>query len=486
MNILIIYIALILVFLIFMIASLNTKLPASLESEGIMKICYRMSAFFIRFFEKRFKSIKGYRVKKDLKILNFKNDMTEYEDEYYIKKLGLSLLVIMVALTFSMLSYISVRMETTVKEGGYIERNSYGEGEKELNLTATFEGGGNERFDIILDEQKYTKKELDNMIPEFEKKLLISILGDNVTPDHIDSSLNLIKKLEGYPFEVEWDITDYKIINSDGSLVYEEIPDEGCTASVTAIITYNENRYENTYIFILYPRILTQSDKRVQDISEEIEKANTELETEKEIQLPQSYGNLKIHWATTVKDSSFMLFCLGVIASILVYISKDNELHQKILDREKELMADYPKFVSQLVLYMGAGMTVRNVFVKLSREYAKEIKKGASKRYLYEEISKSCNQLESGASESEVYEQLGIRCALQPYTRLCTLLNQNLKKGNSELLSILQEESEKAFRERMDRARKLGEEAGTKLLMPMVMMLLVIMVIIMIPAYLSF
>ena len=40
--------------------------------------------------------------------------------------------------------------------------------------------------------------------------------------------------------------------------------------------------------------------------------------------------------------------------------------------------------------------------------------------------------------------------------------------------------------ERKGLAKKLGEEAGTKLLLPMMMMLCIVMVIIMIPAYFSF
>ena len=39
---------------------------------------------------------------------------------------------------------------------------------------------------------------------------------------------------------------------------------------------------------------------------------------------------------------------------------------------------------------------------------------------------------------------------------------------------------------RKDTARKLGEEAGTKLLVPMIMMLIVVMMMITIPAYLGF
>ena len=47
------------------------------------------------------------------------------------------------------------------------------------------------------------------------------------------------------------------------------------------------------------------------------------------------------------------------------------------------------------------------------------------------------------------------------------------------------QEAEEAFEERKSMARKLGEEAGTKMLFPMMMMFGIIIVIIMIPAFLS-
>ena len=87
--------------------------------------------------------------------------------------------------------------------------------------------------------------------------------------------------------------------------------------------------------------------------------------------------------------------------------------------------------------------------------------------------------------EGEAYERLGKRTGLREYIRLCTLLTQNLKKGNAALLSRLQEEAQGASAERLQRSRKMSEEAGTKLLLPMIMMLVVVMVMIMLPAFSS-
>ena len=49
--------------------------------------------------------------------------------------------------------------------------------------------------------------------------------------------------------------------------------------------------------------------------------------------------------------------------------------------------------------------------------------------------------------------------------------------------SRLKTEADMAMKEKILRARKTGEEAQTKLLVPMIMMLAVVMVMIMIPAF---
>ena len=52
--------------------------------------------------------------------------------------------------------------------------------------------------------------------------------------------------------------------------------------------------------------------------------------------------------------------------------------------------------------------------------------------------------------------------------------------------SMLKIETQDAFEERKNQAKRYGEEAGTKLLIPMIMILLVVMVIIMYPALVNF
>ena len=108
------------------------------------------------------------------------------------------------------------------------------------------------------------------------------------------------------------------------------------------------------------------------------------------------------------------------------------------------------------------------------------------RRWLYEEVLLVYNELDSGIPEADAYMHFGRRCHLRQYTKLCTLLVQNLRRGNDTLLQVLQEEAESSFEERKNLAREMGEEAGTRLLFPMMIMLGITMLIIIVPAYFSF
>lgn len=107
------------------------------------------------------------------------------------------------------------------------------------------------------------------------------------------------------------------------------------------------------------------------------------------------------------------------------------------------------------------------------------------KRYAYEEMIQTCHEMDSGVTESESYENFGRRCDVQVYIRLGALLSQNLRKGTKGLTELLKLESIQAFEERKAQAKRLGEEAGTKLLLPMFLMLAVVLVIVIVPAFLT-
>ena len=98
----------------------------------------------------------------------------------------------------------------------------------------------------------------------------------------------------------------------------------------------------------------------------------------------------------------------------------------------------------------------------------------------------TCHEMDSGVAELEAYRRFGERCGQMKYKTFSTILIQNLQKGGHRMADLLEKEALEAWDERKRKARVMGETAATKLLVPMIMMLAVVMAIIMIPAFLSF
>ncbi|MBQ8971216.1 MAG: hypothetical protein IJ073_07910, partial [Lachnospiraceae bacterium] len=104
----------------------------------------------------------------------------------------------------------------------------------------------------------------------------------------------------------------------------------------------------------------------------------------------------------------------------------------------------------------------------------------------YEEMLLTRAKMEEGVGEIAAYEDLARRLKHPKYRQLVNLMEQAVSKGKSDISLTLSKELQKAFAERKNHAKELGEEAGTKLLLPMFLMLLVVIIVIMIPAFLAF
>lgn len=101
-------------------------------------------------------------------------------------------------------------------------------------------------------------------------------------------------------------------------------------------------------------------------------------------------------------------------------------------------------------------------------------------------MERTLNKIKSGASEIGSYAEFGSRCHIQSYLKLGSLLEQNMRKGSKNLQDALYYEVQDAFYSHKAETLKLGEKAGTKMLLPMILIFLVIMLVILAPAFLSF
>lgn len=421
---------------------------------------------------------------KNLKLLHPSRPEKAQVKEFYIRQYSLALLIIFVGNILSLCVAVSSHMERNVQEGNYINRKGYGQGNTEIALLAKVEGEDAKSVVYSVDEQKYTEEEIGRLHQEAAEKLPNIILGKNKDLNAVTENLNLVTKIKGYPFNIEWESDRYSLIHTDGSVSNKELK-EAEVVMLRAYLRYDGMEFEEIFPVQIQPAVLTAEELLMQSIENALEEQNQTDRTSSVMILPDYIESKNVAWKEVIKDNSGYFFLLICVAAVLIFFSGRKDVEKDLEKRKKELLLDYPEVVNKLALYMGAGMTIRRAFGKMGEDYKRK-DDDDKRRYVYEEILLLVNELQSGISETEAYAHLGKRCQLQQYMKLSALLSQNLRKGSNDLLMLLRQEAAGAFEERKNTARRLGEEAGTKLLMPMMMMLCIVMVIIMFPAFCSF
>ena len=94
-------------------------------------------------------------------------------------------------------------------------------------------------------------------------------------------------------------------------------------------------------------------------------------------------------------------------------------------------------------------------------------------------------KMNSGISEAVAIAEFGDRCGIHCYIKFANIIEQNLRRGSKDMVYALKSEVNSAVNARKNNVLKEGSEISTKLLGPMVIMLIISIVIIMVPAFLS-
>ena len=229
---------------------------------------------------------------------------------------------------------------------------------------------------------------------------------------------------------------------------------------------------------------LSQEQEQRMSIEEEIRRYNDEKQDDEWYYLPAQWEGKSLSWERPADTSGSLLAAMFFVAAASVLVLKGREKQQDQIRRQEALLMDYPELVMKFTMLVQAGMTVRKTFQKMAADYQRQ--KPSVPRPAYEEILTVCHEMDGGVSESEAYYRFGERCGQIKYKTFATLLEQNLHKGSRQLVQLLEKESLQAWEDRKRKARVLGEAAATKLLLPMILMMGVVMALVMVPAVLSF
>ena len=371
--------------------------------------------------------------------------------------------------------------ESDTAAKGYLVRNEYGSNGAEAELTVTLDG---EKQDVELPvaARRMDRRELRKVLADRAGKLEKMILGD-MDAGHVDRDLTRPEKAGNPSVKISWDTSNAALMDWEG-ILGPEVPPEGAEVKLTATLSIEEEEVVKEIKLKVYPRPMNDVEKLQQEVRDAVQETNDE--TEETVHLPENVGGKKAVWSQRQGNTGMILLLFGFLIAALYAYSKVRAGEKEAEKRDEEMLIDYPNIVSKLVLLLTAGMSLRKAFARIRTDYRDTLRHGAPKRAGYEEIVRMSLEMEHGVSELVAYENMGKRCRVNVYRTFSTLLVQNLTKGGDEMAAILSREAQEAYEDRKKRARILGEEAGTKLLLPMLLMLAIVMAILMIPAFFAF
>ena len=332
--------------------------------------------------------------------------------------------------------------------------------------------------------RQFSKEERDRLTEQVEQYLQRQLPGENSSLDNVNHDLCLPESIPDTGIEIRWTV-DGAYLSESGELTYTTLPEEGVETELMAKASWKN--WNGTFYFPIHltAKQYTQEELTIRRVEKILQRTESEQGEQKEVTLPTQIGDVRLSYAMEEagKDFTLVYFVLGCLLFLPVLWRQQQK--KELAAREEQLLDDHPGLVNKFMLLLGAGLTVRKVVERLTEEYEQERRKGAKKRYVYEEMCIMAQELRDGVSESKALEHFGRNCRLLPYLRFSSVLTQNLKKGADGILAILEKESLAALEQRKERALQLGEKAGTKLLFPMMLMLGIVMAIIMVPAFMT-
>ncbi len=365
-----------------------------------------------------------------------------------------------------------------------ITRNTYGEGEKVAEYEVEVEGEVEETLQIEVEEQEYSSEEIQNIFREVTDKLDEVILGENESFDRVEKNLNLVTSLEGYPVQIQWQLDSYDVMNLYGEIQDKNLVEEGSLVELRASLSYKEEEAIYVQHARIYPLTRKGMDKLLYEVGQEVKRLEEGTRQEESFTLPEELDGKQLVWSQKKENRWYYVLLLGIVLCVyLVYRERERARKEK-KKRAEELVRSYPDMISKFTMLLSTGATVRSAWEKIVQNYDRQ-KEGLGEYAVYEEMAVTLREMQGGVSEAEGYERFGKRCGVTTYVKFGTLLSQNLRKGSKGISEILRMEAIQSFENRKSTAKRMGEEAGTRLLMPMLGMLAVVFIMVMVPAFLS-
>ena len=266
-----------------------------------------------------------------------------------------------------------------------IERNETGGGTKEVELF--MKNDKQEiRYPFIVREIPYTKEQWEEKVKEAIDYVEKVMKGDNTSFDAVNRNLVFPKKVPNNGIKITYETNHRTWVDENGNVDVSEIKEEGELVEIDVIFRYEDFEEIRTYTIRLIPEVKSEEEKEYEEVVKKIKEKEENSLYQIQFELPNKIGDYIIEntkgW--NKNQGVFLILVLGI--GILFFFREEEQMKEQMNERKEQLLKDYPEFIHQLILLIGAGMTLKSAFIRLSENYKKKKQLTNKKHYLYEEL----------------------------------------------------------------------------------------------------
>lgn len=364
-----------------------------------------------------------------------------------------------------------------------LDRPAYGKDSESYHLQCENSEGEKQDIELELRAVQYSEEEIQELFARYQSILKQKVAGDNPSLDQVGRNLDFSPEAGWEAIEVSWTSSDYDVISEDGILNLSNVSEGETDMMLYLTLSYEDDQE-------MYPipiTVVKNEDNYKESLQEYLNRAEEGDRTSGRFTLPGEYDGKELIYREK-RDLSGLYGFMVLLAAVVIWKwqEQSGKLKEFQEHRENQMRMDYPDILSELMIYVKAGLPVKNAWSKMVYEYEKQKASGGNIRFALEEMKTVLQEMDQGYGESEAYVRFGKKCEIPQYVKLGNLLHQNSRKGSSVLMELLKREQIEAQEARKRQIRAAGETAGSKLMMPMIVLFILVMIIIMVPAFMSF
>ncbi len=356
-----------------------------------------------------------------------------------------------------------------------IERPKAGENPRTEALLA-----GEKEIALQIGAVEYTDEEIEQLLEKDEKWLKGIVLGENESLESVRTDLVFPGKTEGGGADIYWMTDAPWLVNASGEVFNEELA-EAEQVQISAEISYGTEKRVVCFLVTVFEKEYSLEEQELRAIIKELSIKEQESRTDRNFELPKQVQGTAIYRKSGEGPGvSGVLVLTALLLPLIIYYHYIGEQEEQQKKRQETAENSYVEFVTKLSLLMAAGITTRQAVFRMAEEYEKTC---GAEYLLTKELKAAKQELENGYSEGVAYEAFGRRMGTLPYQRMTALLSQNSAKGVQGLRGLLLQEAAEVMAQERATIKVKGEQAGTKLLLPMMILLGLVFAILLVPAF---